>query len=220
MPQFIGLRETHRYNWRPNLVASNYVGIFRIGSFIQRKTANNSKRKSQRIAERTKTFDSSRNLACIEEEMATFTEEQFQLLVAKMTATQQANKKGSFSTCTARFSGQRDPLKVEEFIATINVYKDIEAISDAEAVRGLPLLLEDNAVTWWQGIKDEAVTWNDAIKLLRNAFAPLKPAYRIYIEIFEERQSAEESTDNFICKKRALLSQLPEPKHSETVMLD
>lgn len=101
--------------------------------------------------------------------MAAFSDAQFQQFLATLTVNQQANSKGSFSRCSTRFKGERDPVKVEEFIATIKVYKDIERIDDAEAMQGLPLLLEENAATWWQGVKDEANNWENAIKLIRDS---------------------------------------------------
>ena len=129
-------------------------------------------------------------------------------------------KKGSFSQCWEKFNGEHDPVKVEAFIAKINVFKDVEYITDEEAIRGFPLLLEGNAVRWWQGVKEEAATWEDVLDLIRSAYAPAKPAYRIYLEIHESRQKEKETTDDFICKKRALIAQLPAPKPPEVMMLD
>ena len=130
------------------------------------------------------------------------------------------DRKSSFSNCTARFAGERDNQKVDEFITTVGIYRDIKEISDADTIKSMPLLLTNHAATWWQGIKHEAVTWTDVTKLLRNAFAPSTPAYRIYLEIFQNKQLTDEATDDFICRKRALFAQLPEPTHPETVLLD
>ncbi|XP_055910607.1 activity-regulated cytoskeleton associated protein 2-like [Eupeodes corollae] len=147
-----------------------------------------------------------------------FTEDQMQrMLTAVM---QSARRPGSFTTCSSRYKEERDPVKVEEFIATVSCFKDVEHRTEADAIKGFPLLLDDDARSWWQGVKSEANTWQDVISLLRNAFAPTKPAYRIYSEIFESKQRAKEPTDNFICKKRALFAQLPSPRPSETMMLD
>lgn len=152
--------------------------------------------------------------------MATFTEQQFALLLEKLSPAQNhVRGNGSFSKCSARFRGQRDPNKVEEFITTVSLYKEVEAISDEEAVNGLPLLLEDFAATWWCGIKEEATSWKQALKLIRDAFAPPKPAYRVYLEMFDDRQTDSEPTDSFICRQRARLAQLPKP-HTEEVMVD
>lgn len=67
---------------------------------------------------------------------------------------------GSFSRCTSRFSGDRDAVKVNDFIHTISVYKSVEHISDEDALIGLPLLLEKFAATWWQGVQSEVHTHN------------------------------------------------------------
>lgn len=56
-------------------------------------------------------------------------------------------KTGSFTTCMARFKGEPDAAKVEEFISAISVFKDIENISDKDAVSGMPVLLEGEAAT-------------------------------------------------------------------------
>lgn len=128
--------------------------------------------------------------------------------------------KGSFSKCSARFNGSRRQCKVDEFIRTIEIYKDIEKISDANALKGLPLLFEVTVVTWWMGIKDEARTFKDALQLIRKHFASQKPAHRIYLDIFEVKQSPDIPTDTFICDKRALFSQLPEPKPTTSMQLD
>uniref|UniRef100_A0A6P7FRV3 Activity-regulated cytoskeleton associated protein 2-like n=1 Tax=Diabrotica virgifera virgifera TaxID=50390 RepID=A0A6P7FRV3_DIAVI len=90
------------------------------------------------------------------------------------------NSSGSFSKCTARFSGKRCHNTVETFITTVSIYKEIEKISEADALKGLPLLLTDNAAVWWQGVQNEAKTWNDATQLLRTAFSPSKPAHQLY----------------------------------------
>lgn len=47
----------------------------------------------------------------------------------------------------ARFKGEPDAAKVEEFISAISVFKDIENISDKDAVSGMPVLLEGEAAT-------------------------------------------------------------------------
>ena len=72
-------------------------------------------------------------------------------------------------------------------------------INDEDAISGLPLLLEDYAVTWWQGVKDDISTWTEAITALRNAFAPTRPSYMIFAEIFEKKQTKGQLTDEFVC---------------------
>ena len=80
--------------------------------------------------------------------MAMFTQQQFQQILAHM-----GRNRKSFTDCSARFEGQHDPAKVEEFIAAVSIFKEIENISDAEAIRGMPLLLGKSAAIWWTGVK-------------------------------------------------------------------
>lgn len=149
--------------------------------------------------------------------------EQLEQILARLVTVSTANnnaRHGSFAECTAQYDGNRRNDIVENFINTTTIYKDIQNISDADAIKGLPLLLRGTALSWWKGVENGVKTWNDAVGLIRKSFAPVKPAYRIYSELFEDKQSQNETTDAFICRKRLLLSQLPEPKHSETIELD
>lgn len=118
-------------------------------------------------------------------------------------------KEGSFAKCTARFNGCHDYAKVVDFVSTATIYKDIEHITDENAIRGLPLLLEGHAATWWRGVKTTVKTWKETTDLIRATFAPRKPAHQVYIEIFRDPQDAKTATDIFISKKRAILSELP-----------
>lgn len=128
--------------------------------------------------------------------------------------------KGSFSNCSARFGGDRDYDAVEEFITSIVTYKEIESISDEDALKGISLLFYGLASMWWQGVRKEAKTWDDVIALIRDHFSPTKPAYQVYLEIFEEKQAEHTAIDTFVCQKRALLAQLPEGRHNEETELD
>lgn len=128
--------------------------------------------------------------------------------------------KGSFTNCGSRFGGQRDHDAVEEFITSVVTYKEIEHISDEDALRGLSLLFYGLASTWWQGVKREAKTWSDALELIRDHFSPTKPAYQIYMEIFQSKQAEGVAIDTFVCQKRALLAQLPEGRHDEQTEID
>lgn len=118
-----------------------------------------------------------------------------------------AGNEKSFADLSARFIGNRSSHKVEEFISRCSIFKDINKISDENAIRGLPLLLEDFAATWWFGIKAGARTWIQACELIRKSFAPSKPAWRIFIDIFAHSQSDNEPNVAFIPKKRQLLRQ-------------
>ncbi|KAH8396663.1 hypothetical protein KR215_002176 [Drosophila sulfurigaster] len=128
--------------------------------------------------------------------------------------------KGSFSNCTHRFGGARSHDEVEEFITNIVTYKELESISDENALKGISLLFYGIASTWWQGVRKEAKTWNDAIGLIREHFSPTKPAYQVYMEFFEKKQEDSVAIDTFVVEKRALLAQLPEGRHNEETELD
>lgn len=157
------------------------------------------------------------------------TNEQLQKLIeammasAKLTAGETTNTKkvkGSFSNCSSRFGGQRDHEAVEEFITSIETYKDIEEISDEDALKGLSLLFYGLASVWWQGVRREAKTFQEAIALIREHFSPTKPPYQIYLEIFEKKQEDHVAIDTFVCHKRALLAQLPSGRHDVATELD
>ncbi|XP_075158863.1 activity-regulated cytoskeleton associated protein 2-like [Haematobia irritans] len=137
----------------------------------------------------------------------TLSTEQFEKLLNAVN--KPSNKCGSFSGCSARYNGDRSPAKVEEFISAISTYKTVEHISDVNAVNGMPMLLEGDAAEWWSGVRANAKTFSDVIKMIRDAFSPPKPAWRIYSEINECRQQKSEPTDSFIRKKRTLFAQLP-----------
>ncbi|KNC22596.1 hypothetical protein FF38_00157 [Lucilia cuprina] len=132
------------------------------------------------------------------------TERQFSDLLGSLQVRQEF--KTTFSSCSARFNGGRSTSKVEDFIATTLVFKEAEHILDQMALISLPLLLEGYASSWWQGVKHEANNFDEAIKLLRTAFAPPKPDWRIYAEIFQDKQKLSESIDSFICRKRRLFA--------------
>ncbi|KRF79966.1 activity-regulated cytoskeleton associated protein 1 [Drosophila virilis] len=131
-----------------------------------------------------------------------------------------SKSKGSFSACTHRFFGSRSHDEVEEFITNIVTYKELEEISDENALKGVSLLFYGLASTWWQGVRKEAKCWNDVIVLIREHFSPAKPAHQVYTEFFEERQEDDVVIDTFVVEKRALLAQLPEGRHNEETELD
>ncbi|XP_036334784.1 activity-regulated cytoskeleton associated protein 2-like [Rhagoletis pomonella] len=138
--------------------------------------------------------------------MTQFTTEQFERL---MQAVGHFNTRaGSFSNCTARYGGERESTKVEEFIAAVATFKAVEKINDADAIIGMPMILEGDAAEWWRGVQEKAKAFDDVVRMLREAFSPLKPSWRIYGDIFECKQQKNEPTDTFVRKKRALFSQL------------
>lgn len=131
----------------------------------------------------------------------------------------QVTEEGSFARCTSRFNGVHNHAKVSEFISTIAIYKDIEHISDANALRGLPLLLEGHAATWWTGVQREVTTWQEAMSLIQATFAPRRPAHQVYMEVFRSTQTERTPTDVFVSQRRALLAELATP-HPEHVQID
>ncbi|KAG8240407.1 hypothetical protein J437_LFUL002551 [Ladona fulva] len=90
----------------------------------------------------------------------TLTNEQFQLLLAQVSLSARSAEQnsctppmtsGNFAKCTARFCGSAaDDL--DEFLEAVLTYKDCTQVSDENALRGLSMLLEGTAATWWQGV--------------------------------------------------------------------
>uniref|UniRef100_A0A1A9WF37 Ty3 transposon capsid-like protein domain-containing protein n=1 Tax=Glossina brevipalpis TaxID=37001 RepID=A0A1A9WF37_9MUSC len=155
-------------------------------------------------------------------------EEQFRILIETIRSlapqlkdgTNENSSKGSFSNCPTRFFGQRDDDAVEVFIDAVQTYKDVEQISDKDALKGLSLLFSGLASAWWKGVRREAKTWESAMTLLREHFSPTKPSYQIYMEIFETKQGDSQRIDSFVLQKRALLAKLPEGRHNEETEID
>lgn len=141
-------------------------------------------------------------------------------LAPQLQKTPEKESKGSFSNCPTRFSGQRDNDAVEVFIDAIEAYKEVEHITDKDALKGISLLFTGLASSWWKGVRREAKTWNDALTLLREHFAPTRPPYLIYQDIFDQKQEFNENIDTFICRKRVLLAKLPENRHDEQTEID
>lgn len=115
---------------------------------------------------------------------------------------------GSFAKCTARFNGS-DTADVDAFLDNVLTYKDICNVSDENALRGISMLLEGQASTWWVGVKKTIHTWEAVISAFRDAFSRKLPPHLIFREIFSKDQSATDSTETFVCRVRALISQLP-----------
>lgn len=104
----------------------------------------------------------------------------------------------NFSSCKHNFSGRKHE-NVEAFIDAITVYKKCLHIADIHALKGLSMLLHEEAATWWQGIKSSVTDFNEALDCLKHAYGFPKPAYQIYRELFSNEQG-EEKTDIFISK--------------------
>uniref|UniRef100_A0A6P7GRW7 Activity-regulated cytoskeleton associated protein 1-like n=1 Tax=Diabrotica virgifera virgifera TaxID=50390 RepID=A0A6P7GRW7_DIAVI len=59
---------------------------------------------------------------------------------------------GKFVKCTARFDGSQH-ANVEAVLDAFLTFKECTHVSDDNALRGLSVLLNGTAATWWQGIK-------------------------------------------------------------------
>lgn len=97
----------------------------------------------------------------------TMSNEQFQQLLERLggTATNQppaGPPSGNFAKCSARFSGSK-ASDVSAFIDAVEIYKDCVQVSDQNALKGLPMLLDGFAATWYQGVKASVGTWAEAI---------------------------------------------------------
>ncbi|XP_049878826.1 uncharacterized protein LOC126375782 [Pectinophora gossypiella] len=125
---------------------------------------------------------------------------------------------GYFTTCNARYSGAMEE-SLDGFIDAIEAYKDCANVSDANALRGISMLLTHDAATWWQGVKPSITTWTTAIQSLRSAFGDSRPPHRIYRELFKMTHE-HEKTELFIARARALLARLPRGDLSEKVEID
>ncbi|XP_049886766.1 uncharacterized protein LOC126381310 [Pectinophora gossypiella] len=125
---------------------------------------------------------------------------------------------GNLSQCSAHYSGSPEE-SLENFVDSVEIYKSCLNVSDENALRGFPMLLTHSAALWWQGVKDSTYTWKDALLRLQGAFGERRPPYRIYKQLFSLVQ-AEENTELFVAKVRALLSRLPIDDLSEKVKLD
>ncbi|CAD7013966.1 uncharacterized protein LOC101451679 [Ceratitis capitata] len=130
--------------------------------------------------------------------------------------------RGTFMYCNSRLGDQHNHEYVEEFIQSVLAYKDMESISDEDALKSIAILFYSEAALWWQGVRGakQVHTWNDAIALIREHFAPTKPAYELYMDLFDEKQDDDTKISTFICVNRALLAQLPEGRHDEETELD
>ncbi|KAJ3655157.1 hypothetical protein Zmor_014294 [Zophobas morio] len=107
--------------------------------------------------------------------------------------------------CPARFNGSTNASSVEEFITTASLYKRLEKISDEDALETLPILLREEALTWWNGVRNSVNTWPAAVQLIRGRLRPRAPNHRLFKEIFNEPQGDEVSTDAYITRQRERL---------------
>ena len=138
----------------------------------------------------------------------TFTKEEMLIYMKVASMMNNAPRTGTFTQCTARYSGTRGDNSLDRFLAEVDTYKAAERITDEDAVRGLPILLDGDAADWWDVERQKNLTWTEAIDNLKRAFNPKTPAYLIYQEIVAIKQTGDMTTGVFINKKRKLLSQL------------
>ncbi|XP_033213984.1 activity-regulated cytoskeleton associated protein 1-like [Belonocnema kinseyi] len=100
----------------------------------------------------------------------TFTPEQFQEFLQNIKASLRfegaqpaaqpsaaAPHQGNFSKCVSRFDGSKD-TDVNAFIDAIQIYKECTNISDENALKGIPMLLNGFAATGWKGVKSSVNT--------------------------------------------------------------
>ena len=144
--------------------------------------------------------------------------EQFQQLLA--TVASGSKHSGSMVRCPVKFNGNKSASEVESFLAAVRVFKKVEHIEDEDVLTGMPLILTNDAATWWQGIKNQVKTWSQFEERLRHAFAPKKLAFIVYQEIVERKQKKDTLTEIFVAEKRALLADLPAPGHTEQQEID
>lgn len=150
----------------------------------------------------------------------TLTDEQFQSLINRLSVNNSAVvSTGNFSKCSSRFDGAKDS-DVNAFLDAVEIFKDCTNVSDNNALKGLPMLLDGFAATWFHGVKSTVPSWKDAIDLFRITFGPRKPPYKVYRELFKEVQELEVKTDIFICKCRSILAQLPNGTLNENTQMD
>ncbi|KAJ3662387.1 hypothetical protein Zmor_006738 [Zophobas morio] len=138
------------------------------------------------------------------------TPEQFQQLLDRVQVVPQPQvvRNRHFTHCQARFDRKRAHAAVTEFITAASLYKDMENITDEDAIAGLPLLLTGEANQWWNGVKNQIHTWREATELLREAFAPRRPNHRLFLDIFNNPQDEKTPTDKFITVQRERLAQM------------
>ncbi|XP_063388255.1 uncharacterized protein LOC134674130 [Cydia fagiglandana] len=138
--------------------------------------------------------------------------------VSSRTTSCTAQGQGTLTGCKTTFSGQPQE-SVEAFIDAVDAYSECAQVSDTNVLRGLAYLLKENAATWWQGVKQQITSWQQAKENLISAYGDRRPPHRLYIEIFSSPQQTE-NTDVFVARIRSLFARLPEGDISEKAQLD
>lgn len=101
----------------------------------------------------------------------TLSAEQFDALMSRLTLNQPpvatpVAVSGNFTKCSSRFDGSKD-ADVNAFLDAIEIYKDCTQMTNDNALKGLPMLLDGFAATWYQGVKSTLHDWDEAVSLLR-----------------------------------------------------
>jgi hypothetical protein len=133
--------------------------------------------------------------------------EQFERLLASLKTGPSPTPSGNLADCKSRFAGAKGE-SVAAFIDAVTIHKDCVGVSDLNALKGLAMLLDGAAATWWQGTRATVDNWETAIDALRRSFRELKPNYKIFRELFSRQQKDTEAADAFINSARALLAKL------------
>ncbi|KAI8437137.1 hypothetical protein MSG28_010487 [Choristoneura fumiferana] len=149
--------------------------------------------------------------------------DQFQRLIGAIASARDsatAARSASFATAKFSYAGERDPTQVKNFLIAATCFKEVENMSDEDALRSLPLIFKDDAATWWNGISESVSSWTDFKDRLQSAFAPKKPAHQIYQELIGVHQKENELTEIFVAGKKDLIAQLPAPRLADSHQID
>lgn len=135
------------------------------------------------------------------------TQDQFRELMQGSATARQRN----IGNSGARYKGTRNHPKVQELIANVELYKELEGIPDGAAKNGLQLVLQGEAHAWWMGVKENTPTWRAPKDALIAAFAPKRSTHVIFVELFKGQQPTSVTIESFITAKRALIPELTHP---------
>ncbi|KAF5305330.1 hypothetical protein FQR65_LT07756 [Abscondita terminalis] len=99
-------------------------------------------------------------------------------------------------------------MDVDAFVNAICVYKECVNVTHANALRGIPMLLDKLAATWWQGTKNSVGRWEQSLTALRHSFG-------------KKQTTEHDPADVYVNNARALLSCLPaKPVLHNTINVD
>jgi len=162
--------------------------------------------------------DGSQRLSLTLDEIATLINRSLMNTTLNASTTSSMSMNGNFAKCRAVFGGEKDE-DVDAFVDTISTFKDSCNVSEANALKGIPLLLKSKAATWWQGVRPFTTTFDEAVTSLKGAFGRVDPDYLIYRRIFCTIQQKGENTDIFVAVLRSMFSKL-KTSQVESVQID